>query len=200
VPSETGFAVSWVEEADINGSAKWVVDPQIRAPSQGAVWAYTPQQLHEGWLRYNPTILEFSLLETRSKRPTVQAGVANALSLVITNRKTGPISFKAGTLACEGTDTKGSIFYVHFGSLLAAADVAKLSFAATGWSFQRYGAYWAAAPAKDATIAPREAITIAVTGLTPATGIVQAQIYFDYYRLDGVSDGVSVELVSVQSR
>ena len=36
----------------------------------------------------------------------------------------------------------------------------------------------------------------ALTGLQPATGIVQTQIYFDYYDLDGVS----VELVSVQSK
>src|SRR5262249_24631180 len=202
--SETGFAVSWVEEVESGGSASWFVDPQISARSQGAVWAYTPQQLHEGWLRYNPTILEFSLLDGQL-RPTVQGGVANALSLVITNRKPGPITFTPGTLVHEGSDSKGSIFYVHFGSLVAADDVGtKLTFAHPDWSFQpmndqRYGAYWAATPTKDATIEPKGTITIAVSGLTPATDIVQAQIYFDYYDLDGVSDGVSVELVSVQS-
>jgi hypothetical protein len=72
--------------------------------------------------------------------------------------------------------------------LAADEGAKKLSFEAPDWSFQpmkdQPRAFWAATPTKDATIAPKGAITIAVTGLQPATGIVQAQIYFDYYDLD----------------
>ena len=135
----------------------------------------------------------------------MQAGAANALSLIIANRKPGPITFTAGTLVPEGNDAKGSIFYAHFGSLVAAADVAKIAFAAADWSFrqitdQRYGAYWAATPTKDKTIPPGGHIAIAVTGLTPSSGVVQAQIYFNYYDLQGSSDGVSIELLSIQGK
>jgi hypothetical protein len=207
VPREPGYQLSWVEEVGSSSTPTWSVTPGIDPPSSGGVWAYTPQVLAEGWLRFNPSVLEFSLVDAASHRPIVTQGVANPLTLAMVNRKPAIIRLNPGAAVAEGEDPNGSIFYIHFGKLVDQADVPKVTLTAADWNFvsfsdARYGQYWAAVPAKKIELAPGGSVSIAVSGLIPVTDatLVQGNIYFDYYELDGVSDGVYSELVSVQSK
>jgi hypothetical protein len=204
VPSEPGYEVSWVEEVGASSAPQWSVQPQIASPSSGGVWTYTPQILSEGWLRFNPAVLEFSLLDENG-RSLATRGPVKPLTLKVVNRKPGrAIGFKPGDLVNEGDDAAGSIFYIHFGKLVAQADVPKMTLTATDWTFgsfsdTRYGQYWAATPAKSVELAVGDSIAITVSNLLPATdpALVQANIYFDYYDLEGVSDGVYAELMAI---
>jgi hypothetical protein len=203
-PSEPGYEVSWVEEVGASSAPQWFVQPQIDSPSSGGVWAYTPQVLSEGWLRFSPAVLEFSLLDENG-RPLLTRGQLTPLTLKVVNRKPGrAIGFKPGNLVNEGDDPNGSIFYIHFGKLVAQADVPKMTLSATDWTFgpfsdARYGQYWAATPAKSVDVASGDSLAITISGLLPATDatLAQANIYFDYYDLEGVSDGVYAELMSI---
>ncbi|MDF2627836.1 MAG: hypothetical protein K0R39_1667 [Symbiobacteriaceae bacterium] len=205
IPDEPGYQFSWVEETKAeSGGTEWSVTPDIATSTGQAVWAYTPQQLTEGWLRMNPVLLEFALLNG-ANQPVVTGGTTNAVTLVLTNRKEREITFNSGQLLGEGESNKGSIFYIHFGDLVAQADVAAIQFSAPGWSFQsfassKYGQYWAATPVgSPVTLQNTETLRISVANLAAAAGALQAQVYFDYYNVDGLNDGVYAELLAVQS-
>jgi hypothetical protein len=203
-PSEPGFTLSWIEQVGAASAPEWAVTPEIDPPSGGGVWAYTPQLLSEGWLRFNPAILEFSLLDA-SGRTLVTRGQAAPLRIQIVNRKPGhPIVFNPGKLAQEGDDPGGSMFYIHFGKLVAQEDVAKIALHCDGWMFSslsspRYGVYWAATPTAGnaVALATGASMAIVVEGLIPVAdaGLAQANIYFDYYGVDSVGDGVCAALV-----
>jgi hypothetical protein len=203
-PRESGFALSFIGQGhDSGGALEWVVIPEIDPPSDDAVWAYTPQQVLEGWLRLNPIVVSFALTNAEGK-PAVQAGKPNALTLTVTNNARRTVRLVHGAPVAEGAPPSGSIFYVHCGTLVAQADVGKIAFSAPGWTFQsfsspQYGAYWAAAPAADVVLADGAGVAIAVTGLVPSPPGAQAQVSFDYYAIDGVDDGVFADVLTVQA-
>lgn len=203
-PQEAGYQFSWVEEVIPSPGAapEWAVTPEIVDAAGRAVWPYTPQQVTEGWLRMNPVLLEFSLLNAGG-HPVAVAGVPNALTLNLVNKKQRAVTFNPGQLAPEGQSDTGSVFYIHFGDLVAQADVPGIEVAAAGWIFQsftdaRYGAYWAATPSQPTGLAPGQVLSMSVNNLIASTTSAQAQVYFDYYNVDGISDGVYVDLLAVQ--
>jgi hypothetical protein len=93
--------------------------------------------------------------------------------------------------------------YLHFGALVDQADVPSMTPAAAGWTFQvmndaTYGQYWAATPTSSVALAAGATLEIAIAGLKASATGVQAQIYADYYAVDGVADGVFADLVTIQ--
>jgi hypothetical protein len=202
VPAASGFDVSFIEQYLANGAPEWVTIPDITPTSEKAVWHYTPQSLTEGWLRINQLRLGFALTNQAGKA-VVTGGATQNLTLTLTNDKPNQVTFTPGVLAAEGTPPKGSIFYLHFGELVADDDVAKIGLAAPGWSFASqqdavYGAYWAATPTEDAVaLAPGASLAIAVTNLKVTTSLAQAKLCFDYYAVDGAANGVFTDMVVV---
>jgi hypothetical protein len=206
VPAESGYVWSWVEEEQVAGvTSEWIVTPNIGAPTANAVWQYTPQSVTEGWLRLNPKVLKFALLNGAGA-PVVTAGAVNDLTLTITNLRQSSITFTPGVLTNEGTPPQGSVFYIHFGALVESAKVASIKASASGWTFQTitdstYGTYLAATPAagQPLTLAPGQSQQISVSQVQAAATGTQAQIYFDYYDVQGDNDGVNVAVVAIQS-
>jgi hypothetical protein len=201
-PVESGYQVSWVEQSKASGTLAWDVTPEIDSPSAKAVWAYTPQWLTDGWMRLNPVVLDFDLTDAAGK-PVVTAGAPNALTLAVTNKALRSIGFRPGTPIAEGTAPAGSIFYLHLGALVAQADVPLIQLSAPGWLFQlftspQYGAYWAAAPQTGVVLGEGASLTVEVANLIPTAAASQAHVYFDYYEIDGLSDGVYVDVLAVQ--
>jgi hypothetical protein len=206
VPVEQGYVWSWIEEEQVNGvTSEWIVTPNIGAPTANAVWQYTPQSITEGWLRLNPVVLRFALLNS-SGAPVVTAGAVNNLTLTITNLRQSSVTFTPGVLTNEGTPPQGSVFYIHFGALVESANVSSIQLSASGWTFQSitdttYGTYWAATPAagNSVTLNPSESQPISVSQVQAATTGTQAQVYFDYYDVQGDNDGVDVAVIAIQS-
>jgi hypothetical protein len=202
-PSEGGYAVAFIDaEHDDHGALEWVVTPDIATPSSDAVWAYTPQQVREGWLRLNPITLQYALTDSDGK-PLVLAGQPNALTLTVTNGARRTVTFRPGTPVAEGIPPAGSVFYLHFGTLVAQAAVGQITLTAPGWAFQtfaspQYGAYWAAAPTAGVALPAAGSLQIAVGGLVPSAAGSQAQVSFDYYAIDGIDDGVFADVLTVQ--
>src|SRR3954453_14214000 len=165
-PSESGYAVSYVDQDHGDGGAlEWVVT-QVAAPAATAVWAYTPQEVREGWLRLNPLQLGFDLADAQGK-PVVRSGQPNTLTLTVTNRSRRTLTFRHGPPVAEGAPPSGSVFYVHLGTLVAQEDVAQIPLSPPGWTFRyfaspQYGAYWAAAPAADLSLPASGSLAIAV--------------------------------------
>jgi hypothetical protein len=86
---------------------------------------------------------------------------------------------------------------------VAQADVPRIGLSAPGWLFQlftspQYGAYWAAAPQTGVVLGEGASLTVEVANLIPTAAASQAQVYFDYYEIDGLSDGVYVDVLAVQ--
>lgn len=202
VPAAPGFGISFVEQYLEQGSPAWVTIPDISAATEGAVWRYTPQSLTEGWIRINQTQLEFALLNSSGKAVVTGGGTQN-LTLVVSNAKPNTITFTPGVLAPEATPPQGSIFFIHFGDLVADDKVAEIGLAAEGWSFAAqsdslYGAYWAATPTGGpVSLAPGASFEIGVTGLTAVDTLTQAKLYFDYYAVEGTASGVATDTVVV---
>jgi hypothetical protein len=203
VPDVGGYALSYVsQDRDRDGTPSWHVTPDIETPPDG-VWGYTPQVMLEGWLRLNAVTLELALTDTAGQ-PTVRPGRANDLTLTVTNRARQDVTFRRGAPVAEGVPPPGSVFYVHFGTLVAAPAVEHITLTAPGWSFRshatpEYGAYWAASPTADVTLGEAAALVIAVSGLVPARAGGQARVFFDYYAIDGISDGVYADVLTVQA-
>jgi len=211
VPRENGYDVSFLQQRAGAGNARsWFPQPDIGPSVAAAIADYTPQTLVEGWLRLNPTVLTATLVNA-SGQPLAKGGATQAMTLSLVNRKPAPITFTPGTAAPEGTPATGSIFYVHFGALVAPEDVAAIGLAEPRWTFTLqndpiYGAYFAATAAADVVLASAPAgtdapadsrIDIAVTNLKAATGLVQAHLFVDYYDVGGISDGVAMASVTV---
>ncbi len=201
--AESGYTWSWVEEAQAAGTSQWVVTPDVDAPAAGAVWQYTPQTATEGWLRLNARLLRFALANSAGA-PVATGGAANTLQLTVTNLRQAPLTFQPGVLATEGTPPAGSVFYMHLGALVAADQVAAVQPTAPGWSFKalsdaQYGAYWGATPTAVQELAPDDSFTVSLANVQASSGATQAQVYFDYYDVQGVSDGVDVAVLAIQN-
>ena len=202
VPKVAGYALSFLDvEPDGSGSFEWVVTPDLAPPSTSGLWAFSPQQVREGWLRLNPVVLRFVLTDADGK-PVVHAGQANALTLTVTNAAQRPVTFRPGAPVPEGTPSTGSVCYLHLGTLVAPADVPKIQLTGSGWTFQpftspQYGTYWAAARTTALTLGPGEQTRLAVTNLVAAGVGSQAQVVVDYYDVDGIDDGVFADQLSI---
>lgn len=196
---ENGYQWSWVEEINNSGTKTWMVNPSIASFINQAVANYTPQQIREGWLRLNPSLLDFSLLNTSSQKPFVVPGKSNSLALVIKNTKPIPISFTPGKLVAEGTVTNSaSILYIHFGNMVEQSDVPNIQLSATNWSFKCfnssfYGSYWAAVSTNPSAVLlnSNDTLTINMANVNVASSSkLQFLVYVDYYQVEGINDGV----------
>ena len=204
IPQEMGYQFSWIEE-DIaeGGSPVWAVTPDILDAMGKAIWAYTPSSITEGWLRMNPILLEFALLNDH-RDPVVINKELNSMNLIITSKKQSRTELRPGNLVEEGKANGGSIFYIHLGDMVRQDDIPDIEFSAPGWDFKsfvsdKYGKYWAATPTAPVTLESGELITITVKNLAVYASGTQAHLYFDYYGIIGLNDGVYSELLAVQS-
>ena len=204
VPAIVGYDWSWITEEPDGPGRTWAVDPALQPVTAGALWQYSPQTLTEGWLRLNPRLLQFRLTGAGGA-PVVTAGATTSLELLVKNTRAIPITFTPATTAGEMSPVPGSIFYIHFGSLVDQPQVQSIQFAAAGWRFEplsdaRYGSYWAATPDPvPVTLAPGEQVTMTITDLLVAPGTrSQSRAYFDYYNLAGIDDGIDVAVLTVQ--
>jgi hypothetical protein len=113
--------------------------------------------------------------------------MAQSVVLRIGNRKPAPVIFRPATIVPEGQP----------------ADLPALRFTAAGWTFQSlsdaiYGVYWAASPQAVVTLAAGQSLDIATDKLKPVGDVLQAQVTTDYQGIDGISDGVFVDLVTIE--
>ena len=128
----------------------------------------------------------------------------NALTLTVTNRAQRLVTFQPGAPVSEGTaPCRPWCFYLHFGTLVAQDAVPRITLSASGWAFQsfssaQYGAYWAAAPTAPVTLAAAAQLQMAVTGLVASLPASQAQVWADYYAIDGIDDGIFADALTVQ--
>jgi hypothetical protein len=211
LPAIAGYNWSWISEEHVGSqaalaapSSEWIVDADITAATARAVWQYSPQTLAEGWLRLNPELLQFALVAAGGS-PVVTAGATVTLTLTITNKRRTPIAFAPASIVQEAAPKQGSLFYIHFGTLVGAAQVAAMRLSATGWQFQslndaHYGNYWGAAPTgATVTLKPGAALTITIDNVAVAAGSrVQSRVFFDYYNVTGIDDGVDIAILAVQ--
>lgn len=203
-PVIAGYNQSWITEVPIaSGGSAWSVDPELQAPSTTSVWQYSPQSLTEGWMRLNPEELQFGLLNAAGA-PVVTAGATTALTLTVVNKRRTPITFVPATIAPESQPVQGSVFYIHFGSLVSDANVASIQLSAPGWQFNAlkdatYGSYWAATPlTNNVTLAPGASVAIAMANVVVASGtLALARVYFDYDNVTGCDDGVDEAVLTV---
>lgn len=203
VPQEAGYQTSWIEVVHGQGGAlTWSVTPEIEQPAGRAVWPYTPQQVAEGWLRLNPILLAFDLLDAEHK-PIVVAGRSNDLTLHVVNRARRTIAFEPGTPVPEGSAPNGSVVSMQLGGLVAQSDVPQIELSAPGWTFQcfddpRIGRYWSAAPTTRVTLAPEGHLEISVRRLFVVPTATEGRAYFGYAAVSGLNDGVYADALTVQ--
>jgi hypothetical protein len=202
VPALAGYEWSWITEETAGPDPAWAVDPGVEPVTAGAVWQYSPQTLTEGWLRLNPQLLRFRL--TAGDHPVVTAGATGPLDLAIKNTRGAPVTFTPGAITGETSPAGGSVFYIHFGVLVDAAQVGSMRFTAPGWRFEaftdaRYGSYWAAAPERaPVTLAPGQQLTMTIANVAISAGArAQGRVHFDYYNLAGLDDGIDVAVLAV---
>lgn len=203
LPTEENYQWSWVEETVVKQNPSWVVLPDIMSTGGQAIADYTPQTVREGWLRLNPQLLRFLLLNTQGQ-PVAASNTVENLVVAVTNRKPADITFTPGQLVEEGLPTKGSVVYLHFGKVVDQKDVAGIQPVANGWEFkllndQRYGFYWAAAPLANVTIVPGGTVHFFLNNVKTSTLTGQAQLYYDYYDVTGINDGVDSSIVMLVS-
>lgn len=199
LPEEEGYQWSWVEEVLVDGKPEWDINPDIKYTSGQAIADYTPQTIREGWLRLNPQLLRFELLNNKHQ-PAAIANAVNTLYLVITNRKPAQITFNPDA----NGNTEGSVLYFHFGTLVDQMNVPLIEFLAAGWSFKalkdsRYGNYWAATPDNEVQLKTGESVTVTLSNLKTSAQTGQVQMYFDYFRITGLNDGIDATIITLKS-
>lgn len=172
LPKETGYTWSWVTETKEEQKITWNVNPVATPPFGQAIAGYTPQTLQEGWLRFNPNLLSFELVNQQGQ-PIAEASVPNTLVLNMTNNKDAPITIPPGQLTQEGNTHTGTVFYIHFGRLASDEDMAKINIQAENWTFKclsdpQYGHYWAATPTQSVSLANNKIIAFTLSNLITA--------------------------------
>jgi len=202
LPSESGFQWSWVQEKRIENQIVWETHGGLNSNPPNGPWTYTPQTILEGWLRLNPNLLLFQLFNADGKAILIK-GTNNDLILKIKNQQGRTINFLPGGAASEGTPTRGSIFYLHFGNAVPQTSVAGIVLQATNWTFtyladSLYGNYWAATPTGDFQLKGGEEFSIKVSNLVVDTDKQQIMIFFDYYNVTNINDGVYQDLLSIK--
>ncbi|WP_141715832.1 hypothetical protein [Burkholderia ubonensis] len=202
LPSEAGYQWSWVQERRVGGKTLWETRGDIGSTPPGGPWTYTPQTVLEGWLRLNPDLLLFELFNADRKAILAQ-GLNDNLTLNVINRQGRPVSFASGALVPEGTPSDGSIFYIHFGNAVPQDQVANVVLQADGWAFKcftddLYGSYWAAGPAEGLALGGGARFSIHVNNLEVKTDKQQITIFFDYYNVTHINDGVYQDALSIK--
>lgn len=202
MPKEEGYQWSWIEEVSSTEGNSWLINPDIHPPTGQAVYNFTPQRITEGWLRLNPVLLEFALLNSL-QQPVTQAGATVALQMVLTNSKPGSILFMPGQLIAEEMPNTGSAIYIHFGRFMRQTDIPDIQFSATGWQFLSltsplYGYYWEATPLAPVTVLPGRNILFQLANVKTADEIGQHQLFFDYFNITGLNDGVGNCIITLE--
>ena len=206
LPLEAGYQWSWVQEKKIaSNETAWVVDPDISGSIPKGIWTYTPQTIAEGWLRLNPELLAFDLVNEQGK-PVVISGKTNTLMLNIMNKFGKDLVFTPSVIVPEMASKTGSIFYIHFLDLVKQEDVPAINISAPNWSFSclndpQYGVYWAATPATGTPyiLIARGVLAITISNIKVSTSNAQSSIYFDYYQIETINDGTYKDVLNVQS-
>ncbi|MDX2361884.1 MAG: hypothetical protein QNK23_13830 [Crocinitomicaceae bacterium] len=203
LPKEEGYSWSWIEEQMVQSQIQWSVDSDIGPAMQDGIYDYSPQNIVEGWLRLNPDLLLFNLLNSDDK-PIASGGSTEVLKLLVSNKKKSPIEFTPGQLINEGNPNTGSVIYIHFGTLIDRADVASLVMEAENWDFKslndvKYENYWAATPKANVTLENDESLTFTISSAKIADVGGQIQVFYDYYDITGLNDGVNSSLISITS-
>jgi hypothetical protein len=201
LPKEEGYTWSWVEAFEVLDNPVWTVTPGISFTTNEAIATYTPQAIREGWLKLTPQLLSFVLLNLNGE-PAANAGKVNAFSLKLTNKKPSPVTFDPGILIPEGDPNTGAVFYIHFGRLIADAEVPNIVIALDGWAFKamnnvQYGNYWVGTPTAPATLKPGATFTFSITNAKVAALTGQVQVYFDYADITGVNNGSDASVISL---
>lgn len=213
LPVEPGFDAAFLEQRMAGTNPVWVTLPEITPSVANAIWHYSPQTLTEGWLRFNPSVLTATLLNAGGQ-PIAQGGQVQTMTLQIVNRAPIPITFSLGAPVPESRTPSGSIFYIHLGQLIDDPDWSNVSCTAPGWSFTLYadavyGHYIAATCLAPVTLPPFNSgdsaalgalsaeLDITLGGLKASADVTQAHISVDYYAVDGISDGVASNIVTV---
>lgn len=202
LPKEEGYQWSWVEEISTTEGNEWLINSDINPPTGQAVYNFTPQVITEGWLRLNPVLLEFALLNSQ-QQPVAKAGSTVALQLVLTNSKPGRVIFMPGQLIAEEQPNTGSAIYIHFGEFVRQLDVPDIQITAAGWQFQAlsgtlYGNYWEATPLAPVTVEPGQTISFQLVNLKTVDETGQRQLFFDYFNITGLNDGVSNCIITLE--
>jgi hypothetical protein len=201
VPVEDSYEWSWIEQTEIMNTPQWITTPDINYVGGQAIADYTPQTLREGWLRLNPLLLTFSLLNNNGQ-PTAIANSVNTLRLKVNNKKPADITFVPGQLIPEGQSNTGSVVYIHFGQLVGETDVPAIQPSAAGWQFkalndQRFGNYWAATPLADVPLASGASLYFNLDNVKTTAATGQIQLYYDYYTITGINDGVDGSIITL---
>ncbi|MCR9072745.1 MAG: hypothetical protein NXI18_13585 [Alphaproteobacteria bacterium] len=203
LPTEAGYQWSWVQERIVGGTATWEVSGDLSVTVPDGPWPYTPQTVREGWLRLDPALLTFDLVNADDKAIVAQ-GVNDGLKLEVTNRQGRPVAFAPGTPMAEGTIVDYAVLYLHFGTAVPQDKVGQIQLQADGWSFAAftdalYGTYWCAAASRAATLGAGDTLTVNISCLDIDTRKQQATFYFNYYGVSGINDGTFRNTVSVQA-
>lgn len=201
LPAEEGYQWSWVEETLVANKPVWATVPDISFTTSQAIAAYTPQAIREGWLRLNPQLLSFVILNTLGQ-PAAVPGKDNDFTLTVKNRKPTDLTCKPGQLLPEGDPNTGAVFYIHFGKLISDDKVPNVVITREGWTFKcmnnlQYGNYWACTPAAEVTLAPGEEIPFSITKAFVAANSGQVQVYVDYMDVTGVNNGTDASFLSI---
>lgn len=201
VPKEEGYEWSWVQAVTQDTKQQWKVTPGVQYDLNQAIATYTPQSLNEGWLRLNPQLLDFMLLNS-DKQPQAIANAENNLTLVMTNKKPVNLEFKPGQLAQARLANTGSVLYIYFGRLVPQEQVPDLEIKCDGWHFAPMndalnGNYWAATPTATHILGPGVTLDFTLTKVMTAKITGQVQVYVDYYNIEGVNNGVDGLLITL---
>jgi hypothetical protein len=191
-----------VQEKRIENRTAWETRGDLNSNPPNGPWTYTPQTILEGWLRLNPNLLLFQLFNADKKAILIK-GTNNDLTLKVKNQQGRSIHFLPGAAVGEGTPPKGSIFYIHFGNAVPQASVAGIELQAANWTFTYlsdalYGSYWAATPTGEFQLKGGEDFSIKVSNLVVDTEKQQITIFFDYYNVTNINDGVYQDLLSIR--
>lgn len=210
LPVEPGFEAAFLERRMGSSGPLWVTLPDITPSVANAIWSYTPQTLTEGWLRFNPSVVTATLVNA-SGQPIAQGGQTQTMTLQLVNRAPIAITFSPGAIVPESQEPAGSIFYIHLGRLVDDPDWSNISCTAPGWVFTLYfdnvyGHYIAATCLAPVTLLPYGSsdsiqsaaeLDITLGGLKASADVAQAHISVDYYAVDGISDGVAGNIVTI---
>lgn len=198
VPREDGYVAAWLARDE--GQA-WRTEADIEPPAIGPVAGHTPLALAEGWLRFNPDLLEFNL-RAESGGP-ILVGKKQNLNVSITNRKAAKIKIKVN-----------SKISIHLGDLLGAMDATSINLPQVEDPDQRWEASKGAnadksildisavgikEPGNDCELLPGASWKILLKDVEVTAHAAQAHVYFDYFDVEGLPNGVHVDTVALHS-
>jgi hypothetical protein len=190
-PAQPGYQVSWSQHR--TGDEAWETRT-LQPPGEG-VFAYTPQRLLEGWLRFDPLILQFVLLGV-DDQPVITPGPGRELGVRLVNLGRLPVTFAAGA--------EGSTIAIGLADLVEPQHVPAATLTAPNWSFalvEQAGQapLWVARPDSSLALEPGSHLTLSLANLSVRSGDTRRTITFDYAAIAGIQDGRASEAIAVKS-